>query len=290
MLQFQKVSIGDRDRLLPLLLEKDRGCEYTFSNIYLYRNIFDTKIAYYKDSAVVTFGNSGSFLMPLGQCDLTELVAEFPSEDGDTIRFVCVPKEETELLKSTFGGRVISVTAQDDPEYVYRSSDLATLSGKRYHSKRNFCTRFEKQNPGYTFEMITEDNIADVAAMNSAWYVERRGSGDDLSEDYICSTGSLKEFKELGLTGALIRSNGRVVAWCCGEKNAEGVFCTHVEKALGTSDGDYAIINRDFARMLSAEYELINREDDAGDEGLRKAKQSYHPLYMLEKNLVVLKK
>lgn len=290
MLQFHSVNIEDRNRLLPLLQEKDRGCEYTFSNIYLYRNIMDTKIAYYKDSAVVMFGKTGSFLMPLGHDDITEITGMLPSADGGTVRFVCISAEDTEILRDAFGQKIISVTSQGDAEYVYRSRDLATLHGKKYHSKRNFCSRFERQNPGYTFEAIGLGNIAEVAAMNSAWYAERHGNGEDLSADYACSTGCLSEYGELGLTGALIRSGGRIVAWCCGEKITDGVFCTHVEKALGDSDGEYAVINRDFARLLADEYELINREDDAGEEGLRRAKESYHPIYIFEKNTVVLSK
>ena len=288
MLQFHRVGIEDRDRLLPMLTEKDRGCEYTFSNIYLYRDIYDASVAYREDAAVVSFGHTGSYLMPVGCCDLEEIVSELPAREDGTYSFVCITEEDTNRLRDAFPGRIVSVTAQDDSEYVYSAEDLAELKGKKYHAKRNFCSRFERLNPGYEFETITEDNIAEVSAMNEEWYSVRRDSGLDLSADYACSSGALREFRELGLIGALISVSGKVVAWCCGEMISEGVFCTHVEKAFGDMEGDYAVINRDFARMLRDRFELINREDDAGDEGLMRAKLSYHPVYTLKKNTVVI--
>ena len=289
MLAFQKVSIEDRDRLLPLLREKDRGCEYTFSNIYLYRNFYDTNVAYHNDSAVVRFGSFGSYLMPLGSGDLIEIVDELPAGPDGTKRFVNITKDDADLLKELFGGRVVSVDAQDNGEYVYCSSDLADLPGKKYHSKRNHCSRFERLYEDWSFEMIDPDNLPEAAAMNAAWYAGMSGSEDDLREDCASSAGSLCQFERLGLTGALLRVGGRAVAWCCGEEISGGTFCTHVEKAMRDIDGAYSVINREFAKMLRDRYEFINREDDAGSEDLRRAKMSYEPVYILEKNTVIIK-
>lgn len=289
MLEFRKISIEDRERLLPLLREKDRGCEYTFSNIYLYRNFYDTNVAYHKDSAVVMFGRTGAYLMPLGRDDLTQTVEQLPAGPDGTRRFVCITKDDTVALTDAFGSRVVSVTAQVDGEYVYRSSDLADLPGKKYHSKRNHCSRFERLYPDWSFEMIGPENISEAAAMNAAWYAGMEGSEDDLRADSASSAGSLCQFEKLGLTGALLRVDGKVIAWCCGEEIAQGSFCTHVEKAEREFDGAYSVINREFAKVLRDRYEYINREDDAGDEGLRRTKMSYEPVYILEKNTVIIR-
>jgi hypothetical protein len=288
MLTFNRITIEDRERLLPLLMEKDRGCEYTFSNLYLYRHFYDTNIAYHNDSAVVSFGNPGLYLMPLGSCDLKEIVEELPAGSDGNRHFVCITNDDLNVLADVFGDRVISVEKQTDGEYVYRSSDLADLPGKKYHSKRNHCTRFERLYSDWSFEKIGTDNIAEAAAMNAAWYAGMSGGEDDLREDCACSAGSLCQFDRLGLTGALLRVGGKVVAWCCGEEISAGSFCTHVEKAMRDVDGAYSVINREFAMMLRDRFEFINREDDAGDEGLRRTKLSYEPVYILEKNRVVI--
>ena len=288
MLSFHTITLEDRERLLPLLLEKNRGMEYTFGNLYVYRHIYDTKVAYHEDGAIILFGKSGVFLMPLGKIDLASIADELPCVQDGQLNFVCITDEDTEILKRSFAERNIKVTPQQDGEYVYRSRDLADLTGKKYHSKRNNCSKFERLCPNYSFETITADNIQEVISLNEAWYKEPGNSPEELQEDYACTTGCLSDYEKLGLKGALLRCSGKAVAWCCGEMNSEGVFCTHVEKALSLVEGDYAVINRDFARMLADEFEYINREDDAGDEGLKKAKMSYHPAYILNKNTVVI--
>ena len=227
--------------------------------------------------------------MPLGSIDPVSIAEQLSEHMENGLRFACVTEEDTRTLLDSFKGRSVTITPQRDGEYVYRSRDLADLSGKKYHSKRNFCSRFERMYPDYSFELIDPENISEVAEMNSAWYAENEGVSGELSEDYACTTGCLKDYEKLGLKGALLRCSGKVVAWCCGEADSEGMFCTHVEKALREAEGAYAVINRDFARLLADDYEYINREDDAGDEGLRRAKTSYHPAYILRKNTVVIR-
>ena len=289
MLSFRSVTLEDREGLLPLLLQKDRGMEYTFSNIYVYRQIFDTKVAYHEEGAVILFGSRESVLMPLGHIDPAILAGELPVAKDGAIRFACVTEKDTELLLKNFSDRNVTVIPQDDGEYVYRTRDLAELKGKKYHSKRNFCSRFERMYPDYSCEVIGPENLSEVAAMNEAWYAENAAVSDELDGDRACTTGCLADYEKLGLRGALLRCSGKVVAWCCGEGGAEGVFFTHVEKALREAEGAYAVINRDFARMLAGEYDYINREDDAGDEGLRRAKMSYHPSGIVTKNTVVIR-
>ena len=107
-----------------------------------------------------------------------------------------------------------------------------------------------------------------------------------------CSVkNALDNFQELGLQGGLLRLNGEVVAFTIAEKTNSDTLLVHIEKAYGDIVGAYPAIANEFLRNtvvideaageLSVKY--INREDDAGDLGLREAKMQYHPLFLLEK-------
>ena len=101
---------------------------------------------------------------------------------------------------------------------------------------------------------------------------------------------SFENYFDLGFVGGLLRANGEVVAFTFGEEMNPEVFCTHIEKAYADVRGAYPMINREFAANALSQYKYINREDDTGSEGLRKAKLSYCPDILLEKYMARVKK
>lgn len=120
--------------------------------------------------------------------------------------------------------------------------------------------------------------------MLDAWKKENCSKDDDEMIAEICvSEAALKERDFLGLTAGLIRADGRVVAFSVGEKIYDDTFCVHIEKAFSDVPGAYAIINQQFLIHEAGNCKYVNREDDVGDPGLRKAKLSYHPAFMIEK-------
>ena len=94
---------------------------------------------------------------------------------------------------------------------------------------------------------------------------------------------SLEYYNELVLSGGLIRAGGRFVAFALGDKLNETTFLVHIEKAFAEITGAYQIINREFVLHNCMDYEFVNREDDTGDENLRKAKLSYRPWEIVKK-------
>ena len=97
-------------------------------------------------------------------------------------------------------------------------------------------------------------------------------------------------YTELPIEGGYITAGGRIVAYSFGSAINDRIFDTNVEKALYEVNGAYNIINREMARQVCAGYEMINREDDVGSEGLRKAKLSYNPIIIEPKYRAVLNK
>ena len=161
------------------------------------------------------------------------------------------------------------------------------LAGKKLHSKRNHVNRFKEMNPGWTYESMSEDNLEDCFQMALKWHQENGCENDCGKMAEMCVTlNSLRLFKELELVGGVLRIDGEVVAFTVGEAVTNDTFVVHIEKAFADIQGAYPMINQQFVLNECENYQYINREDDTGAEGLRKAKLSYRPVFLVEKGMV----
>ena len=165
---------------------------------------------------------------------------------------------------------------------MYQSQSLATLGGKKLHSKRNYINRFKQLN--WSFEDITPDNIDECKQMSLEWCIRNDCDKSEDKSEEMCAVGiGLEHFFDLGLVGGILRVDGRIQAFSYGEQQCSDTFVTHVEKAFTDYDGAYPMINYMMANRFCKGLEYINREEDMGEENLRKAKKSYHPCFMVEK-------
>ena len=186
---------------------------------------------------------------------------------------------------------------RDGYDYLYEVERLAELGGKKLHAKRNHINRFVENNPTWAYEEITPATLPECLEMDKEWYrrsLQREGDAEerDLGDEGIALRTAMEHYEELGLEGGLIRVYGEVVAFTIGDRLSADTYDVHFEKAYGELQGAYAMINREFARWVRArhpEIRYLNREDDMGVEGLRKAKQSYYPDLMVEKHTAVMK-
>lgn len=290
MIEFRDIKIEDRDRAKELLSHSDyRGCEYTFGNNFIWSEPFKIKAAFYKDFYIVK--SEGEFFYPAGKGDFTEVVEElrkYCRNEGHVLCFGSSPKIGMEYLKLVYGDRIEVYSNPDFFDYCYNYEDLATLTGKKYHSKRNFINRFIQND--WSYEDITKDNIKDCLFILDKWREENSDSRDPSMEQevYACRKG-LDYFEELGFRGGMLRVSGKPVAFTFGEGINSDTFDVHVEKALTDYDGTYPMINREFVNHCCRDYKYINREEDVGEENLRKAKLSYHPAFMEEKFRIIFK-
>ena len=167
--------------------------------------------------------------------------------------------------------------SRDYSDYVYRAEDLATLAGRRYHQKRNHISKFKK-NYSYSYTRIDEQNINKVISFFEEFSnsVETESFSEEIERERCWYL--LENMKKFDLFGAFLEVDGKVVAFTLGEIKDDCLY-VHVEKANRVFDGSYAVINNEFAKDCLENHGIqwINREDDSGDEGLRKAKMSYNP-------------
>lgn len=161
---------------------------------------------------------------------------------------------------------------------------MASLSGKKYHGKRNHITNFKKNNPNWKFEIISRENIDECIALHTRWINDKDPDDEDYSFEFEAVLTAFEHYEELGFVGGLIRVDGEVIAYTLGEAQMnKKCFVSHIEKAPADVQGAYPIICQEFTKNCLMDFEFVNREEDLGIEGLRRAKQSYYPEILLKK-------
>lgn len=291
ILDFREPELSDRQWADELLAGSGfRGCIYTFGNNYVWRKVYNIQICRYKDFYMLMNSDHTDgqprFFFPAGRGDLHEAIAvlrEYCSGLGVPL-MMTANKQSTEWLVANYP-EVRAEGDRDGFDYVYNSADLAELKGKKYHSKRNHLNRFYEND--WSFEPITAANIPDCVSVLDQWLAANSTEPDaDKQTEAAVVRESLDNFAALGYTGGLLRVSGEPQAFTFGEKSSEDTFVVHAEKALLNYQGAYTAVNCEFAKTIAGQCRYINREEDAGSPGLRKAKLSYHPAFMEEKYFV----
>lgn len=269
----------------------------SFANIYLLRNKYSTKISRYKDFIIRKYSGKGArcgYTFPLGKGDVAKALAEIEKdakECGERLQFAFITEEQKEVLENAMPARFCYSSDAGDSDYIYLRSELASLSGKAFHKKKNHFSKFVRTYPDYKYYEIGACNIYDAQKVADAWYYEHL-QDEDASQlaEYKAIKEALENFEELGLIGGIIYVNDSPCAMTIASKINENTVDVHFEKAVGeyALNGGYAAINKLFSEKLDG-VTWLNREEDIGIEGLRKAKLSYRPKIMLKKYSAVEK-
>ncbi len=233
-----------------------------------------------------------SFAYPAGEPEnvkkALDVLMVYSKERGVPFLMYTVTPDNFEYLEKWYPGRFEIEYVEGDADYVYESEKLATLSGKKLHSKRNHVNKFKiVYADRWSYEPISEDNLEECVQTGLKWRNENGCEEDEEKNAELCVTlNSLRLFKELDLVGGALRVDGKIIAFTIGEPLSEDTFVVHIEKALGEIEGAYTMINQQFVQHACMDYKYVNREEDTGSEGLRKAKRSYRPAFMVEKGWV----
>ena len=296
MLDFTPLTLESKPLYDEFLMHcGDRGCEYNFANLFLWgrqkATIHEGNLAFF-----CQFNRRSVYLFPLGE-NLKPTVDAIISDSrkrGIPCRLTSLTREDMEKLESWYPGQFYFQPDRDSYDYIYAIDALADLAGKKLQKKRNHCNRFHLLHPHCESFPITEENTPAVLAMVEAWYAQKKAAdptaGFRLEQAAI--TKALRNRDALGMEGIVLTNKGQLIAMTLGSFLSEDTFDVQFEKALEGFDGAYAYINREFARFLRNKYpqlRWLNREDDLGIEGLRKAKLSYCPDRLVEKSWACLK-
>ena len=291
MLSFQRLRPEDREKYQALFREyPEKGCEYAFANLCMWGR----QRVCFRENAVAFFSQFDRlsiYPFPVGTGDLKPMldaIIHDAQARGIPCRITSMTKAECDLLESLYPGRFRFHTDRDGFDYVYAIEALATLKGKRYQSKRNFVNRFWAAHPDCKAVALTKENLDLARDLAEKWYEAHQNFAplQDFHLERLALERCFACLDCFGMEGLLLVENGQALAMAIGSRLNDTTFDIHFEKALGTVDGAYAAINQAFAAALWEKYpalQYLNREDDLGIEGLRKAKLSYHPDHMVEK-------
>ena len=269
------------------------GCELTAANNILWSEFYDTGFVIVEDMlsyCKVKDGKPVAFTFPIGEHNPKKAFDKLCKElvdSGLEPTFYLVHPEMFAQIEEWYPEKYKIEYGRDEADYLYEYKTLSELKGKKLHGKRNHINRFEENFPDYMFEEIDDSNYEECIEMAYNWERDNNpdGEADKLYERNIIEK-ALKNRENLGLTGGLIRVDGRVIAFTLGEPINDRCFVVHFEKAYSDIQGAYPMINREFVRRMLKGYKYINREEDLGIPGLRHAKTSYQPIRLVEKGTV----
>lgn len=294
MIEFRPITVKDRELITSYIIPGERrDSNLSIGNLCCWHFLTGSSYALVEDMLVVRFcfaGEQTVYTVPKMNDRTVDVIRRLEREaEGGKSSFCLygVLPELKEVLEKNFPGDFEYLEGREHSDYLYSREDLAELKGKDYQSKRNHVNKFRKSH-AYEYLPLTSALVPRCLEMYTRWCKAHKCNEDEsLEQERTALTFALQHFHELELFGGVIQAEGEIVAFTYGSPVNYDTFDVLAEKADMDVDGAYNIINQEFARHLPERYVYLNREEDLGLEGLRKAKLSYRPRMLLEKGLAI---
>lgn len=299
-IDWREIVMEDREILEPYYeYEQSKCCEISFANNLLWAPFYDMEYAIVKDMLVfITRVDGYAICFPLAKDDASaanlkeviQIMEEYFRENNQEFKMRLVTEEKFARLEEVFPGKFEINYNRDIADYVYETEKMISLAGKKLHGKRNHINKFKENHPNWSYEPLSIENREECLAMAEVWReINLCGDRGDKHNEFCVTRRAVSEFDSLGLTGGVLRDGERIVAFTLGEALNDEMFVVHIEKAFADVQGAYPMINQQFLTHVASGYRYVNREEDTGAEGLRKAKLSYYPAFLQEKGEVMIK-
>lgn len=298
MLAFRKIVLQDKpyfDRIFDIM--QPEISDLTFTNLLMWQCNYGLLVSYFEDLDYWLLMAKPPhpkwkpfFLPPVGDWnnrDALQRVYRLMEETALAEKFTFQLRRVPEPLANKLcqiNPELLTKLEKNTSDYLYATSDLINLAGRKYHSKRNHLNKFLRQY-NWEYQAMTPETVAECLNLETAWFDVR--NPEPCTENEAMAI-VLKNFEFLGVTGGVIRVDGVIQSLTVGERLNRNTAVIHIEKANTDFDGAYAAINHEFAAREWSDLDFINREEDMGIAGLRKAKQSYYPVRMVEKFTVAV--
>ena len=291
--QFKDLSLEEKPIFDELLSRfPPTISEYTFTNLFIWRHAYQTKISRFQTLLCLLSaqGETSFFFPPIGDGNVIEcsrVLLQYLEEKGGTPKIVRVPESLVAGIDWKREG-FVAVLDRDQSDYVYLTEELIRLEGRKYHGKRNHIKQF-KEKYSYQYIPLTAEWIPECLRLETEWCDIRHCEDfPGLTNESLAIKEIFLHFEALKAKGAMILIDGRVEAFTVGEPLNPETIVIHIEKANPIYEGLYPLINQAFLEKEWPTFPYVNREQDLGEEGLRKAKESYFPHHMVNKYNLLL--
>lgn len=302
-LDFTPVSLESRAEILPFLAKESyQISDITFGNLFIWKHAREISYTICGDSLIIQTcyaGQTPYFFFPIGGDEPSKIHALKSIEShaishGFPLHFASVESRNLALLQRTFPHLHVESTP-DRFDYVYSVEELITLSGRRFHKKKNHLNNF-LQTYHWEIEPITQANASELTQAARIWLDSNPAKTAALELEYQGICAALCHFEQLGLQGILVRAREKdmpaatqsIIAFSFGETISSEMAVIHIEKAAPNIIGAYQIINQQLLARCFSSLRYANREEDLGIPGLRQAKRGYNPVFMVEKFRAIL--
>lgn len=255
--------------------------EFTFTNLYAWRRAYKFTFTRLDDFLIVCSGSEKEkrFLNPVGRGDRKAAIEKVMNQSGGI--FFRLPEETKAVFDADSRFRIKA--DRDNCDYLYASSDLITLSGKKYDGKRNLIKKFRAMND-YEYIRLDKANVGLCLKFQEEWCSLRNcDSVEGLRNERQAIREMIENFSSFELIGGAIKVNGKIEAVAIAQELNPDTLVVHAQKASPNITGLYQAIMQEFLAREAGRFKYVNLEQDLGIEGLRKAKLSYHPAAMINK-------
>ena len=295
MNDFQPIRLEDKPVFDNFFAQDPPQCsEYTFTNLFMWKEHYRPTWRVWKDCLLIVFCLSDDVhfgLQPIGKGDkraALDFLADHVRTLTDNVQVCRVTKGFVDENVSPAGYDVAEDPNNSD--YVYVARELAELPGNKFHKKKNHVNKFVKNNE-FDYRALDPELVDLCLDLQEDWCELRECVlNPALFDENMAVYEALKNYQQLGFVGGAILIDSKVEAFAFGEKLNPDTAVIHVEKANTKIPGLYAAINQHFCQAEWTDVTYVNREQDLGQEGLRKAKQSYHPHHMVDKYILTHRK
>lgn len=273
---WKEIELSDKEIFESIGVNKEGIAMFSFASMFFWKGYYKTAYAIINGNIVCRgLSDKGNCVVyfPRGLNEMVKETVEYIiSSCENKVRFLPLTEDTARTVSDCFPESKVTLL-EGKCEYVYNQSDLAVLAGKKYHAKRNHIAKFDKS---YSCEYIniTRENLKVLSECAEHLYNVIENSPKD---EYCAIKRAIEHFEELGLRAGVITVDGKYVAYSIGSAINGDTADIHFEKADRTYEGSYAKINNCFAKYTWGDMLYLNREEDLGIEGLRKAKLSYYP-------------
>ncbi|MBQ7532169.1 MAG: DUF2156 domain-containing protein [Bacteroidales bacterium] len=298
-LSFHKLTLSDREAVQAVTLNAGRrNCNYTFANLVGWQFWYYTEVCVLADAVVLryTFEGYRAYMVCTAKDISKELLEALLDDSQGNLVLIGLEDDQTTPLLTLNTPLLISVEqVRNQYDYIYRRTDLATLQGGHLQAKRNHVHRFRTAHPDFEYRPLTPELFDECRRLTEIWQEEKNGNQNENEKETIDAEKQVMEiifsnWEALGMIGGSIFINGQMIAFTYGAAVTNDTIDVCIEKADRRIEGAFAIINQHFAEHLPERFVYLNREEDMGISGLRKAKLSYHPEILLTYNVVHITK
>ncbi len=288
--QFKMIELEDRDYIMGVINRYGPDTsEWSFTNLFIWRSHYRFQWSMSKEWLIVLCrGSDGeSYALqpigPLSRFEVTRMLLRWLLEEKGEAS-ARIERADQRLVSELGEARDLLVEpTRDQFDYVYRSDDLIELAGRKYHAKRNHINKF-RRSYSFDYRPFNRGHLKSCLELADRWCEWRRCEDDlNLVGEWDAVREALTHFEALKLEGGVILIQDAVKAFALGELLNDETATVHIEKADPDMEGLYAMINQQFCENAWQNIPYVNREQDLGEPGLRKAKLSYYPDHLVEK-------